>query len=159
MRLHRRSADAWEIRDIPPFCERMLRDLPHLASLHDDALARLYPDPVESDGPEDLLDDWREHVHPGLEQLFARSREIMSDDLASLEPHDGGLRLVVPVASFDAWLNTLNQARLTIAERNGFGEEDLNHDAFPDVSTPRGMDLLRMQFYAHLQELLLMAFG
>lgn len=159
MRLHRISADVWEIRGIPPFCERMLRDLPHLASLHDDALERLYPDPVGSDGPGELLDDWREHVRPGLEKLFADSRGIVSEGLASLEPRGGEFHLTILAAGFDAWLNVLNQARLTIAEREGFGEEDLNHEAFPDISTPRGMDLLRMQFYAHLQEMLLGAFG
>ncbi len=155
MRLQRCSADAWEVCDIPVFFEKTLRDLPHLASLHDEARSRLYPEPVENDGSDDLRNDWREHVHPELERLFASSRKIVSADLLRLKVDEKGLRLVIPATNFDAWLNTLNQARLSIAERNGFGEEELNHEMFPDVSTQQGMDLLRMQFYAFLQELLL----
>ncbi len=150
-------SDAWEMSDIHPLLASLLADLARSASCHEDARARLYPEPVgESDGNEDLRADWREHVEPELERFFASSREIVSGDLAALGRH-GGARLVIPRRNLDAWLNVLNQARLIIAEQNRFQDTDLDHRRAPDLTTRRGMDLLRMHFYAHLQEMLVEA--
>lgn len=157
MRIARHSSETWEISHIPSFFYECLRDLPSLAAVHDKVKSRLYPDPVTSDGPDDLREDWREHIQPELERLFAGSREIVAKDIGGLKPSHGELRVIVPTAHGEAWLNVLNQARLIIAEKNGFTERDFQHRELPDFSTQRGMDLLRMDFYAHMQMLILEA--
>lgn len=153
MRLRRHSTGAWEIRDLHPLLSALLADLSRAASRHDGARRRLYPEPAAAEHA-DIRNDWKEHVQPGLERLFASSREIVAGDLKASDGEVSPGRVVIPFSHVDAWLNTLNQARLAIVEENGFGEEDLDHREPPDVSTSRGMDLLKVHFYAHLQELL-----
>ncbi len=160
MHLQRHSSNAWEVSGIHPFFAGLLAEVPQAAARHEGVRGRLYPDPVG--GPEgggDLREVWREHVTPELERLFASSREIVARDLDSLGPSGEGVRLLIPDAHVDAWLNALNQARLVIAGENNFREKDMDHAEPPDLSTPRGVDLLRVHFYAHLQELLVEASG
>jgi hypothetical protein len=64
------------------------------------------------------------------------------------------IRLLIPSDHVDAWLNCLNQARLIIVEENRFTEADMDHREPPDLSTRRGLALLKVHFYAHLQEAL-----
>lgn len=155
MRVRRHASGGWEVSAIHPFFAGLLAELPQVAAHHENARGRLYPEPAgESPDDEDLRHDWATHVRPELERLFASSRDIVARDLASLVTGGRSALLVIPAGHVDAWLNALNQARLAIAEQNGFGEEDLNHAAPMDLSTRRGMDLLRMHFYADLQELL-----
>lgn len=158
MRLTRHSSNSWEVSGIHPFFAGMLSEIPQVAARHEGARGRLYPDPAaDSEGDDDLQEVWREHVGPELERLFASSREVVARDLESLGGGAEGAFLLVPDSHVDAWLNALNQARLVIAEENGFGEKDMDHAQPPDLSTRRGMDLLRVHFYAHLQELLVEA--
>lgn len=150
--------DSLELRDIHPLFAELLADLPPTAARHDAARARLYPDPFGSEAaPEDAA-DWREHVEPGLERHFAESRDKVAADLAANPPSEQS-RCVIPGGNIAAWLNALNQARLVIAEENEFGERELSGAEPPDLSTRRGLLLLKVHFYAHLQELLLEASG
>lgn len=157
MRLSRLPNGSWEIRDIHPLFAGLLSELPRTAARHDKAGMRLYPDPVHSASHEDLCRDWRQHVRPELQRLFSTNREIVQRDLAQLGADGLGTRLVLSAANLDAWLNVLNQARLIIVEENEFGEKDLDHNEPPDLATRRGLALLKVHFYAHLQELLLEA--
>jgi len=162
MRFRRYSSDAFELCDIHPLFAELLAELPRAAARHDSARSRIYPDPIGSDGADTVaedLEDWREHVHPELERLFAASREKVSEDLGTLGAKTGSVRCVIPRESIDAWLNALNQARLVIVEENKFGERELSGAEPPDLSTRRGLALLKVHFYAHLQELLVEAAG
>lgn len=150
----RRSAAGLELLDIHPLFAELLAQLPRVASRHESARARLYPDPFGGDGGPDDAADWHEHVEPELEQRFTSSREKVAADLAAGQKA-GALRLVIPRDHGDDWLNTLNQARLVIVEENNFSEPDLSGAEAPDLSTRRGLSLLKVHFYAHLQELLL----
>lgn len=143
-----------ELGEMHPLFAGLLADLPRDAARHENSLGRLYPDPSGEGGDEEMRRDWDEHVRPGLEQLFASSREIVERDLACLGKNAKGVHLVIPRDHIDAWLNALNQARLIIVEENGFTEADLDHREPPDLSTPRGVLLLKVHFYAHLQEML-----
>jgi len=159
MRFRRAAGDSWEIRDIHPLFAGLLAELPKVAARHKKAQARLYPDPVGTSGDAELRRDWKEHVRPELERLFASSRDVVAHDVTALA-HDAdarGTRLVIPSAHLDAWLNALNQARLIIVEENKFGESELGHRELPDLATKRGLALLKVHFYAHLQELLVEA--
>lgn len=157
MRFRRASTDSWELRDIHPLFASLLTELPKAASRHKKAQARLYPDPIGGEDHTEFRRDWKEHVRPELERLFASSREIVARDLSALGGN--GTKLVIPSGHLEAWLNALNQARLVIVEESNFSEADLDHREPPDLATRRGMALLKMHFYAHLQELLVEAAG
>ena len=159
MRFRRASADSWELREIHPLFATLLVDLPKVASRHKKAQARLYPDPTGGSGEEEFRRDWKEHVRPELERLFSTNRDIVTRDLESLGPNGQGSKVVIPGNHIDAWLNALNQARLVIVEENKFGERELSGSEPPDLSTRRGLSLLKVHFYAHLQELLVEAAG
>ena len=157
MRFRRASTESWELRDIHPLFASLLTELPKAASRHKKAQARLYPDPIGGEDHTEFRRDWKEHVRPELERLFASSREIVARDLSALGGN--GTKLVIPSGHLEAWLNALNQARLVIVEESNFSEADLDHREPPDLATRRGMALLKMHFYAHLQELLVEAAG
>jgi len=157
MRFRRASADSWELRDIHPLFASLLAELPRSASRHKKAQARIYPDPTGGTGDAQLRADWKEHVRPELERLFATSRDIVARDVEGLGSNGHGNSLVIPGAHLDAWLNTLNQARLVLVEENEFSDADLGQSDPPDLATRRGLALLRIHFYAHLQELLIEA--
>ena len=154
----RYHSDSLEVCELHPLFAELLAELPRIAARHGKARARLYPDPFGGGAsPEDLA-DWREHVEPGLERHFAGSRDVVASDLAAVAPAVPA-RCVIPGRNIGAWLNTLNQARFVVAEENGFGEDDLSGGEPPDLSTRRGLSLLKVHFYAHLQELLVEASG
>jgi hypothetical protein len=159
MRFRRASSDVWELRDIHPLFAGLLAELPKVAARHRKAQTRLYPDPTGEDGDEELRRDWKDHVRPELMRLFASSRDMVTRDLSTLGPNGQGTHLMIPAAHLDAWLNALNQARLVIVEENKFGEADLAQREPPDLATRRGLALLKVHFYAHLQELLVEAAG
>ncbi len=159
MRLRRTSTDSWELRDIHPLLATFLTELPKVAARHKKAQARLYPDPIGGAAHAEFRRDWKEHVRPELERLFASSRDIVARDLSAPGGHNHGTKVAIPCAHLEAWLNALNQARLVIVEESNFTESDLDHHEPPDLATQRGLSLLKIHFYGHLQELLIEAAG
>ena len=125
------------------------------------------------DGDE-FNEDWEQYVEPEIRDLFRTARETVEVDLASLadgidEPpvksldpeafEPTSLTLEIPFKHAEAWLSVLNQARLVIAARRGFGERDMDEDlAFPPISE-REMDLFRVHFYDFIQQVLLGELG
>jgi hypothetical protein len=159
MRLRRTSTDSWKLRDIHPLLATFLTELPKVAARHKKAQARLYPDPIGGAAHAEFRRDWKEHVRPELERLFASSRDIVARDLSAPGGHNHGTEVAIPCAHLEAWLNALNQARLVIVEESNFTEADLDHHEPPDLATQRGLSLLKIHFYGHLQELLIEAAG
>lgn len=157
MRLRRLSPDAWEIQAMHPLFAGLLAELPDIAAAHHEARERLYPEPSLDEAAQELREDWREHVQPDLEHLFASNRELVRSDLAPMKDGHRGAKLVIPSKHIDAWLNALNQARFVTVAANRLTEADLDGREPPDLATPRGAALLRVHFYAHLQELLVEA--
>jgi hypothetical protein len=145
-----------EFGGIHPFFAGLLLELPRVAGQQVHAEQRLYPAPTAS-GEEDLCADWRELVRPELENLFASNRELVAQELAAWKNPESGTPLQVHRGHVDAWLNTLNQARLIIVEKNRFTEADLDTSLPPDLATRRGLALLKVHFYAHVQELMIEA--
>ena len=143
-----------EFGGIHPFFAGLLLELPRVAAQQEHAERRLYPAPAAS-GEEVLCADWREVVRPELETLFASNRQLVEQDLAAWKNPESGTPLHVPRGHVDAWLNTLNQARLIIVEKNRFTEADLDASLPPDLVSRRGLALLKVHFYAHVQELML----
>jgi hypothetical protein len=148
------------LADLDAFLVDILRHLPAAANPEGSPAAehRLFPDP--SCGSDPTLDqDWRELVHPELQQLFQTAQETVETDLEGIhETDDKGVRtfsLRIPAPHMDAWLNTLNQARLALAAANGFGENELDRDLPQEIASSRDLALFEVQFFGILQQIML----
>lgn len=113
----------------------------------DPALARLFPDGYPED-PEASA-DFRRYTEPGLR---AGKRSAARTALGSLEPAPGRLHLDDEQAL--AWLRTLNDLRLALAERLGITEEQGPlADGVPDED-PRAYALAVYDLLTYLQDTL-----
>lgn len=163
--------------EIEPFFLDLLCRLPAFADPGEDpaAKARLYSAPMARgmDGDE-FNEDWERYVEPEIRSLFRTAQQTVELDLSSLPDVSGedlvesgdpaafvptSHRLEIPFKHAEAWLSVLNQARLVIASRRGFGERDLDEDmSFPPL-TERDTDLFRIHFYDFVQQVILRELG
>ncbi len=168
--------------EIEPFFLDLLRRLPASADPADDPAARgrLFGDPMgPAEDGDDFNEDWRQFVEPELRDLFRSARETVEEDLGTLPPPAAGAAsqsvsdavmdpaafdptphiLEIPTRHLEAWLSVLNQARLVIASRRGFGEREMDENLpFPPLSE-RDLDLFRVHFYDFLQQVILRELG
>lgn len=159
MHFRRHPSGDIEFSDVrSPFTE-LLAEIPLAAARHEGAWARLYPNPLDpgADAAQEAAQDWRELVHPGLKHLFASSRDIVSADLAGMKSSGESAQCVIPRAHFDAWINTLNQARIVMVEENHFSDRELSGQDPVDTGTRRGLLLFMVNFYGELQQFLVEA--
>jgi hypothetical protein len=80
------------------------------------------------------------------------------DDLEAFEQLDDSQEnwaFEIPAEHFDQWLNVLNQARLALAARFDFHEEEMNQNGPRTIETVRDLSLFQVHFYGFLQECLL----
>jgi hypothetical protein len=63
--------------------------------------------------------------------------------------------LRIPAGHSDAWLSALNQARLVIATKNNFTENELNDHFRSPIGSRRDLSLFQVNFYGFLQEFIL----
>jgi hypothetical protein len=165
------------LEDIEPFYLDLLRRIPEAADPGDNTLARerLFSGPMQVDSA-GFNQDWRELVEPELRDLFRSAREIVAADLGGLpaldpkiDPACGRLdspafaptkhKLEIPRDHAEAWLGVLNQARLVIAAKRRFGDNEMDEElAFPPASE-REMDLFSIHFYDFVQQLLMRELG
>ncbi len=179
MRVRRAKDDQPQIvlEEIEPFFLELLRSLPESSDPGDNAAARarLFSAPMSpgSDGDE-FNDDWKSYVEPELRALFQSEREIVLGDLAQLPPPTAYPPvesfepvpfapsrnvLEIPIRHAEAWLSVLNQARLGIAARHGFGEREIEEGWPLPPFTPRDLDLFRLHFFDEIQQILLSELG
>jgi hypothetical protein len=152
-----RHGDALQISDLDPFLAELLRLIPESADAEGapEAEARLFSKP----SPEkEMCAEWESYVEPELRRLFRSATQTVAADLVQLNGNQKSLRnraLRIPLEHADAWLNTLNQARLVIATKYKFSDEELNdHDRSPTGSR-RDLGLFQINFYGFLQEFIL----
>jgi len=156
----RTNEETVEIRNIDTFFIELLRQIPDETDPGDDKIARgrLFTKP--HDDPEDELnEEWETYVEPELRHLFQSATETVSQDLKRFEKtkkgeagEDAEYSLSIPVGHIERWLNTLNQARLCLAMRNRFTDEELAADFSPIINSKRDMQLLQIHIYGFLQE-------
>lgn len=122
--------------------------------------SRLTPPPGED---EELLHDWEDHVQPELRRHFDSERAVVAADLGGLKEEPVAKSdqhptwsLEIPPSHAEAWLTTLNALRLSLAGEHGLTEADLSRNEEPDFSTERGLTLMQVNFYAFVQECLLL---
>lgn len=164
------------LEEIEPFFLELLRSLPASSDPGDNAAARarLFSAPMSpgSDGDE-FNDDWKEFVEPELAELFQSARDIVIGDLAPLPPPAGHsltesleaafapsrVTLEIPRRHAEAWLSVLNQARLSVAARWGFGERETEEGWPTPPFGERDLDLFRLHFFDDIQQMILSALG
>jgi hypothetical protein len=155
----RRQGDTLEIRELDPFLAELLRQIPESTSTEDSEAAakRIYSSPA---GPaeKDLCHEWQQYVEPELRRLFRSATETVAHDLQMLNGSTkpfANCTLRIPLQNAEAWLNALNQARLVIAEKNGFTEAELSEHYRSPIGSRRDMSLFQVNFYGFLQEFIL----
>ena len=152
-----RQGDTLQISDLDPFLAELLRQIPQSTNPEGapGAEARLFSRPAAE---KKICAEWKSYVEPELRRLFRSASETVAADLTQLNGNEKSLRnctLRIPVEHADAWLNALNQARLVIATKYNFSDEELNdHDRSP-IGSRRDLGLFQINFYGFLQEFIL----
>jgi len=144
---------------LDPFLTEILRQIPDAANPAGDAnaLARLSPPPIVGEVDDEFLQDWEDYVKPELQALFSEALSVVSQDLLGLmnQPTNARNRLEIPLEHADAWINALNQARIVLAERHHFTEDELGKCGILCFESRRDLALVQMNFYAMIQEMLI----
>jgi Domain of unknown function (DUF2017) len=154
MLIRRLKESSIELTEIEPIEAELLRKVPSVCDTGEDnrAEARLFSRPADVIERQ-FLKDWDEYVRPELRHLFLSARKTVQADLENLLDRPGRLsRLIVPRAHGDAWLSTLNQARLILASKFEFSDEELSMHEAPKSFSRRDLALLQINFYAAIQE-------
>ncbi len=131
---------------------------------------RLLPDPLDVSAAErarqeGFLKDWREYVHPDLNEHFAEARKMVGLDLAKVATSDseadfnsesGKLHtLSVPASHVEQWFSCLNQARLLMNEEHRLADAEREFFmAPPDEMNERWLLLAQYTFYGWIQSFL-----
>jgi hypothetical protein len=158
MEVFRRNGSL-EITEIDPFLAELLRQIPTSTNPESVPAAekRLFSPPADPK-EEELCAEWRLYVEPELRRIFQSATEVVTDDLRQLEheekPFDN-VSLRIPHEHADAWLNTLNQARLAIAAKYDFTESELSDHYHSPIGSRRDLSLFQVNFYGFLQEFIL----
>lgn len=157
----RRAGEHLELSDVDPFLAELLRQVPESTDpgSYTAANERLFSKPS---GDETLCSEWKSYVEPELHRLFQTSTETVAGDLAQLNGESKpfrNCRLRIPLSHTDAWLNTLNQARLVIAAKYNFSDGELGEHYRSPIGSRRDLALFQVNFYGFLQECLLRETG
>lgn len=116
------------------------------------ATDRLFPAPTAGKGIT-IDEEWAEYVRPGLREAFENATTTVDADMEPLI--QGKEAWTIPLNHVDAWLNTLNQARLVLAAKYDVTEADMNRTVpFPPESE-RSMAISQIHVYGLLQECLI----
>lgn len=147
------------IDEIDPFLAELLRQIPSSADPAGNTAAesRLYSAPAAPNEKE-LRAEWKVYVEPELRRLFQSATEVVASDLRQLGEKEkpfanSGLR--IPMEHADAWLNTLNQARLSLVAKFNFSEAELSDHYRSPIGSRRDLSLFQVNFYGFLQEFIL----
>jgi Domain of unknown function (DUF2017) len=154
MVIRQRTGSAIEFAEIEPLEQELLWQIVSVFEAPPDPSVedRLFSAPANETETE-FLSDWSDYVQPELRRLFLSARTLVKEDLGALQQGKGRRsRLKFPVEHGEAWLNTLNQARLALAARFHFTEAELSSHKLPRAFTKRDLVLVQINFYAAIQE-------
>lgn len=152
-----RRKNGLEISQLDPFLAELLRQIPASTSTENCQAAqqRIFSAPA---GGGEICKEWKMYVKPELQRLFSSATETVAADLEQLGGNEkpfANRTLFIPAKHADAWLNALNQARLTIAARNDFTEGELGDNYRSPIGSRRDLSLFQVNFYGFLQEFIL----
>ena len=154
-----RRKDGLEISELDPFLAELLRQIPASTSIENSPAAqrRIFSAPA-ADEHKEICAEWKVYVKPELQRLFRSATETVIADLEQLSGDEktfADRTLFIPTKHADAWLNALNQARLTIAARNDFSDGELGNNYGSPIGSRRDLSLFQVNFYGFLQEFIL----
>jgi hypothetical protein len=154
-----RRKDGLEISELDPFLAELLRQIPAGTSIDNCPAAqnRIYSQPADASQKE-MCAEWKLYVQPELQRLFRSATETVMSDLEQLNGNEkpfANRKLFIPTKHADAWLNALNQARLSIAARNDFTDGELGDNYRSPIGSRRDLSLFQVNFYGFLQEFIL----
>ncbi|MCX6968166.1 MAG: DUF2017 family protein [Verrucomicrobia bacterium] len=154
MNIERDAEGGFIFSDVEASLAAMFRAIPSAADPEGSkaALDRLFPDPAA--GKEaGLSAEWADYVRPELREGFENASTTVEADLEPLNAGEDGW--TIPRDHIDAWLNTLNQARLVLASRYEVDEADMNRTAPYPPESERTLAVSQIHVYGLLQECLL----
>src|SRR6059058_5836883 len=154
-----RRNDEIEISELDPFLAELLRQIPASANPEGVPAAeeRIFSPPTNGKETE-ICAEWKLYVEPELRRLFQTATQTVAADLEQLNGNENKLAnrtLRIPSKHADAWLSALNQARLVIAAKNNFTENELNDHFRSPIGSRRDLSLFQVNFYGFLQECIL----
>ena len=155
----RRRKNQIEISELDPFLAELLRQIPASTNPQGAPAAeeRVFSSPTNGMEPE-FRAEWKMYVEPELRRLFQTATETVAADLEQLNGNEKSLAnrtLRIPAKHADAWLSALNQARLVIAAKNNFTENELNDHLRSPIGSRRDLSLFQVNLYGFLQEFIL----
>jgi hypothetical protein len=155
----RRRNDKIELSELDPFLAELLRQIPTSANPDGAPAAeqRLFSSPTTGRETESCV-EWKTYVEPELRRLFQTATQTVAADLEQLNGNEKSFAnrtLRIPGKHSDAWLSALNQARLVIAAKNNFTENELNDRFRSPIGSRRDLSLFQINFYGFLQEFIL----
>jgi glycosidase len=150
-----RADDGYLVGGLTRDCLETLRGVPMLVESSDPRVReRLLPDTYDSAEDEQ---QWREHSTPELERLFMSRLQIVRKDLAAvrkLEAIDLWV-LLLPDTHANAWLASLNAARLALFVLNDLDARHLERDGDSLCTDKQREAVWRIQFLAEIQCILM----
>jgi hypothetical protein len=155
----RRSGDLLVVSELDPFLAELLRQIPASTKCDDvvEAEQRVFSAPAQPNEKE-ICAEWKLYVEPELRRLFESSTETVAADLQQLNGNQkpfANCTLRIPTEHVEAWLNALNRARLVIAAKNKFSENELSDHYRSPIGSRRDLSLFQINFYGFLQEFIL----
>ena len=154
-----RQGDCLEISELDPFLAELLRQVPESTNADGEEAAqrRLFSLPATT-SEQEICAEWKVYVEPELQRLFQTATQTVAADLqqlnGSMKPF-ANCTLLIPTAHSEAWLNALNQARLVIAAKYNFTEDELCDHYRSPIGSRRDLGLFQINFYGFLQEFIL----
>lgn len=132
-----------------------LRGVPMLIESNDARVRkRLLPETYED---EEAEKEWRRHATPELERLFVSRAQVVRMDLANIRQLKSVDSWVLTVGAnhVNAWLASLNAARLALYVMAELTEEQMERDGAVNCSKKQLEAIGRIHFMAELQCVLL----
>lgn len=155
MEFHVPDAGHAGFRHIHPRLADCLRGIPtYLGDLTTKAEQRFFPLPTRDSDADELRADWKAHVEPDLHSHFRSTRDIVTADLRGMTEDAGEFSLTIPDNHIDAWLNVLTQIRLALAEDFELDRAATPPDEEPDLTSEKGLAMLRSELFIFMQECL-----
>ena len=159
MKFHQRKNGDLEVSEIDPLLvflmvEGIRKEEEEWDCIADSFLA------IPFSGNAILSQDWKEYVQPGLLTLFKSCHAYVLTDLEKMKReqlnglNDDLATLLIPEAHREAWLRTLNVARLSLTARHRLHDQEIDGGVTPDLNTERGKAMLQLQFFSLLQQVL-----
>jgi len=150
-----RADDGYLFGGLTQHCVETLRAVPMLIESNDPRVRkRLLPETYDCVEDEE---EWRDAAVPELERLFLSRAQLVRRDLEKLkklEQLDSWV-LLIQDKHCNAWLSSLNAARLALYALADLKPEHLERDGIDLAAPKQQLALLRIHFLAEIQSVLL----